>query len=142
MVYECWNAGLHKGESVNPRGYGQAWLNGKTIRIHREVFAAYNGYYPEEVMHTCDNRSCYNPAHLVGGDHAANMADMVAKGRGRGSQGEDHHNSKLTETQVLKIREELVSGGPRGYQTRIAEKYGISKYTVSLIKQGKIWTHC
>ena len=141
MVYECWNAGVYKGEILNYSGYGQAYLNGKTVRIHREVFAAYNGYYPEEVMHTCDNRSCYNPAHLVGGNHDANMADMVAKGRARGLKGEDHKMSKLTEAQVLQIREQLAAGGPRGYQARIAKRYGISTAAVTKIKQGEMWKH-
>ncbi|MFI9757641.1 HNH endonuclease [Streptomyces sp. NPDC051963] len=37
----------------------------------------------EVVMHSCDRRECVAPHHLSVGTHAENMADMIAKGRGR-----------------------------------------------------------
>jgi hypothetical protein len=44
-----------------------------------------NGPIPDGawVLHRCDNPPCCNPAHLFLGDAAANVADMVAKGRHR-----------------------------------------------------------
>lgn len=135
----CWEAGIRKGENLNYNGYGQAKWGGKTVRIHREVFAVYNGFYPEQVMHTCDNRACYNPRHLVAGTHQENMADMVKKGRGRGLQGSKHNQAVLTEEIVEQILRELAIGGKRGYQRRIAEGYGVSPSTIHLISKGKIW---
>jgi hypothetical protein len=32
-------------------------------------------------MHSCDNRQCVNPAHLIGSTQSANMKDAVKKGR-------------------------------------------------------------
>lgn len=141
MISSCWEAGIRKGENINYSGYGQAKWQGKTVRIHREVFAAYNGFYPQEVMHTCDNRACYNPLHLVAGDHKANMEDMVRKGRGRGLKGSEHLKAKLNEELVMNIRAEIQAGGPRGYFRRIAERYEVSPSTIYLISIGRTWTH-
>ena len=141
MMDACWEAGLRKGENINYSGYGQAKWQGRTVRIHREVFATYYGFYPQEVMHSCDNRACYNPRHLVAGDHKANMEDMVRKGRGRGLMGSKHNQAKLTEESVVRIIQEIEKGGPRGYLGLIAERYGVSKSTIHLISKKRIWRH-
>ena len=63
-------------------GYGVFHACGYTYLAHRLAFALAGGrmHHPV-VMHSCDNPKCVNPAHLVGGDHKANMEDMVVKGR-------------------------------------------------------------
>jgi hypothetical protein len=73
---ECWPwlAFKHKG-------YGRYKDNNKNVRAHRYSFFLANGFYPPVVMHTCDNPTCVNPAHLLEGTQALNAQDMVAKGR-------------------------------------------------------------
>lgn len=39
------------------------------------------GYYPELVRHTCDNRACINPEHLLPGNHDLNMQDRRERNR-------------------------------------------------------------
>lgn len=47
--------------------YGGVWLDGKTYHAHRVFFMLYNGPIPRGhvVHHTCENKLCVNPAHLV-----------------------------------------------------------------------------
>ena len=68
-------------------GYGQAKINGRKIRVHRFIWEWLHGRklepWPQEVvMHTCDNRLCINPEHLVVGTQRDNLNDMRSKGRG------------------------------------------------------------
>ena len=53
----------------------------KTLSAHRLAFKQANGYLPKVVMHTCDNKLCINPEHLVGGNQSDNIKDCVKKGR-------------------------------------------------------------
>lgn len=73
----------------NNNGYGlfQIGLGGskRCVAAHRMAWILTNGPIPDglHVLHHCDNPPCCNPWHLFLGDHAANMADKKAKGRGR-----------------------------------------------------------
>ena len=76
-------------------GYGSMKGFCGSDRSHRVAWRLANGAIPEGlyVLHHCDNRICcqtdptpgYPEGHLFLGTHADNMADMVAKGRGRWS---------------------------------------------------------
>jgi hypothetical protein len=83
--FGCWEWSGSRFRS----GYGQitpvvgcGW-DGASMVAHRVAYALTHGKVPRglNVMHTCDNPPCCNPAHLVLGTHADNMGDMIAKGR-------------------------------------------------------------
>jgi hypothetical protein len=63
------------------------------------------------------------------------MADMVSKGRGNTVRGVENYMAKLTDAQVLAIREDGRSGRELG------ELYGVHQTTIASIKRGKIWAH-
>jgi hypothetical protein len=76
--------GCHEwtGSKTN-RKYGIITIAGVNILAHRAMHAFSGGPADAQVvMHTCDNPSCCNPAHLRSGTYEENMQDMVAKGRG------------------------------------------------------------
>lgn len=125
--------------STNGR-YGTFWYQGKTPRAHRLMFFIHNGYFPPEVMHTCDNPLCVNPAHLIGGTHKDNMRDAKEKGRlnNNAPKGENNGLSVLTEEavrEIRKLRKEHWS------QVRLAEKFNVNQSQISRILLGKTWSH-
>lgn len=112
---------------------------------------------PALLMHTCDNSSCVNPAHLLEGSPADNTADMMRKGRNRVNpdpkrgleswstthkermvRGERHHKAKLTESTVLAILADRATGSSFD---ALAAKYGVNKTTAHRVCVGKSWSH-
>lgn len=65
------------------RGYGQIGVGGKALYAHRVAWMLEHGDIPDgmHACHHCDNPPCCNVEHLFLGDDAANVADMIAKGR-------------------------------------------------------------
>ena len=65
-------------------GYGALKVNRKVIDAHRLSFELHYGKIGHSrilVRHTCDNRNCVNPNHLVIGTHSENMRDAFIRGR-------------------------------------------------------------
>lgn len=69
--------------AISDTGYGAFKLDGKLMGAHRAAWIIAHGPIPgkAEVCHSCDVRSCVNPAHLWLGAHEENMDDMVSKKR-------------------------------------------------------------
>lgn len=74
----------------NGAGYGQIekMVNYRrhVMLAHRVAWALHNGQQVPDglmVLHSCDNPSCCNPAHLRVGTHADNMRDMDDRKRRR-----------------------------------------------------------
>lgn len=114
------------------RGYGR--YNGQ--QAHRVAYLKWNGPIPADqlVRHTCDNRGCVNPCHLVLGTPAQNSQDM--KDRGRQARGERHSQAKLTEEAVREIRSLI---GKRVPHRAIAARFRVDPSMISKIKAGKAW---
>lgn len=122
----CWLwVGAKKG-----RGYGHIWLNGHMMGAHRVVWIIAYGEIPEGmcVLHTCDTENCVKPDHLFLGTPHDNSLDMVAKRRCR--YGEACYNTKLTDKQVLEIRNSPLRNA------RLAETHCVSFQHISRIKKG------
>lgn len=118
-------------------GYGYLRVNGRNVRVHRHVLALISGgdqpdFHACHSPGICHKRSCINPRHLRWATKADNEADKVIDGTS--NRGERQGRSKLTELDVLAIRED----GRK--LSEIASDYGISIMTVSEIRRRITWT--
>jgi hypothetical protein len=132
-VEQCWpwKASFLRG------GYGYFFLEG-TKQAHRMAYELTYGEIPsgKSVLHTCDNPSCCNPAHLFVGTQVDNMVDAEGKGRRRYARGEGS-NAKLTQAQVKEIRRKYAT---KNYTyVRLATEYSVSFAAIWKIVQRKSW---
>lgn len=144
VISDAWHRVERRGESecwpwmgtIDQDGYGRFWLDGRLQAAHRVIFLLANDRDPADlcVCHTCDNRPCVNPAHLFLGTNAENMQDKISKGRQ--IVGERVPGAKLTETQVIQIRELYDAGWDR---RDLAEVYGVTPTNISSIGKRIIW---
>lgn len=137
---ECW-----EWIGAKASGYGWVSIGGRQYGAHRVSVRIAGGSIPRGmwVCHRCDNHACVNPSHLFVGTPADNSADMIAKGRSRFNgpnkpRGERHHKAKLTEADVVSIREAVAAGE---FTRAVGLRFGINGATVSGIARGKFWAH-
>jgi len=150
---ECW---LWTGGSV--QAYGRVRVNGESRSAHCYSWEIHRGPIPEGmfVCHNCpggDNPRCVNPDHLFLGTCADNVRDAVAKGRAQ--TGDRHYSrlnpellargsrhgrprSKLTEAQVIEIRQRLANGEGT---CALAREFEVSPATISALKYRLTYAH-
>ena len=121
---------------LDAKGYGSTHLDYKVQRAHRVAYELYVGKIPNGLMvcHSCDNPICVNPDHLFVGTNLDNMQDKARKNRS--AIGVRHGLSKLTERDVLFIRENIKIPSPV-----FASRFGVAKETINSIKRNKTWKH-
>lgn len=141
--YGCWEW----TGNIAGGGYGYIHAEGKLKRAHRVSHELFVGTIPEglNVLHTCDNRKCVNPAHLFVGTQKDNLLDCYNKGRRsweslpqeKKTIGEKSHNAKLTANDVLLIRASKLKISER----ELARTFGVSNGVIHSIISGKSWKH-
>lgn len=130
---DCWEWTA----TTTANGYGRHWIAPQWVAAHRFAYKQLRGPIPDglQMRHLCHNRLCCNPMHLEPGTAKENAQDSIDAGRF--TRGTVHGNSKLTDDQVIQIRQN--PEGLKSYQ--LAQKFGVSTGTISNIKSGKIWRH-
>ncbi len=131
--------------SKDKDGYG--YIDGlrefKERRAHRISYILHKGEFDRTLVicHSCDNPSCINPSHLWVGTTKDNNQDAFIKKRRKPQKppifyGKDNNKTKLTENQVLEIRDLYKNG--MGY-SGLAKIYPVSSVTIRAIILRKIW---
>lgn len=119
---------------VDGEGYVTCMREGKTRPIYRHIYRFYKGA-PRKglvIRHTCDNRRCINPDHLIIGTHQDNVKDRVA--RGRSAVGVRNGRSKMKPIDVLKVYRDK-----RSSRTELAQRYGVDNQVIRKIQLGITW---
>jgi hypothetical protein len=110
-------------------GHGRFKIAGKLYSSHRIAYVLSGGSTRSGpvIMHSCDNPSCCNPAHLSAGTMRENAQDMFAKGRQPPRQ-----RSKIFETTppeiIAAVRESACS------HRNLANLFGLSERAIRRIK--------
>jgi hypothetical protein len=89
-----------------------------------------------DILHTCDNPPCCNPAHLFVGTAKINLQDASRKGRTARLRGEAANVHKLTWAKVREIRRLVADGAPTRH---VAAEFGVTQATISHITTKKTW---
>jgi hypothetical protein len=113
--------------NINTSGYGSIKRQGF---VHRIAWTLANGEIPEgmHVMHTCDNKKCYNPEHLMLGTRSDNMRDFHSKHKLK-------KRENLTSEEVISIITLLKYTDLSGL--KISKMMGIDGTIISKIKLGR-----
>lgn len=140
---ECW---LWQGGRITSR-YGTfavchlgVWT---TIRANRLAWISKNkSDVPKGmgILHSCiSTPKCCNPAHLRPGTQQQNVDDMMQQGRKVTPFGEWSGRAKLTEAQVVEIRNKYSSG--TFTQQALADMFSVNDRNISAIVRRKSWRH-
>ena len=126
----CWNwTGCR-----NDNNYGLIGYRGERCYAHRMSYIIFKGPIAlnKIIRHTCDNRHCVNPNHLILGTKYDNSIDSVKRNR----QG----HQKLNEEAVKVIKWMLKYKNKYGLASKLARLYGVSANAIYEIKKGRCWT--
>jgi hypothetical protein len=130
-------------DTLTDKGYGKISVktNGKwkPDLAHRVSYELHYGSIPSglHVCHQCDNPQCVRPDHLFLGTNDDNIQDKMNKGRQM--RGTKAKAAKMTEDQVLEIRQRFAAGGIT--KVALAQEYGIGKPAMGDILNRVTWKH-
>jgi hypothetical protein len=125
---DCWICTSHRQTKLV---YPRVKINGVMTRINRYHYELYKGPIPLGliVRHTCDNKRCINPEHLILGTNKDNARDAVE--RDLAVRGERHGMHKLSTKQVEYIRVSTKGA------TALADELRVSARTIYYVRSYK-----
>ncbi len=154
-IWRKWKRGCNRGQwcqmhgEMNTNGYYRVTLQHKTqfqkrVRkyVHSLVLEAFRGPCPPkmECRHLNGNRVDNRLDNLTWGTPSENNYDRVRHGthprNAKNRPGENNSYAKLKNKDIPEIRRRLASGE---FASQIASGYGVSKWCICNIRQGKTW---
>lgn len=111
-------------------------LSPRRVIISRAIYSLKHGPIDKDMIirHTCDNYMCVNVEHLIVGTHQDNVKDKVE--RGRCAVGTKNGRSKLTEQNVLEIKELVKTNTTI---SEIARQFSVDRKVIRDIRDNKTW---
>ncbi len=125
--------------ALNSDGYPRIDHHSKSRTIARIILSKHIDWeLSREIVsrHTCDNRWCIRPDHIIAGTHLDNVRDRDE--RGRTAKGVMQYCAKLNPEKVREIRQ-LSESGMSGRE--IARHFGMGKSPIARIIRGERWKH-
>ena len=127
--YQNENGCLEWCGALAENGYGKARFESKMRYTHR-IAAFLSGKLPAldsplVVMHTCNNRKCFNPGHLKVGTQSENMQHAILTGRLVPKP--PTYSGKVSERDRQEIRQEFQNKTP---VSKLCAKYQLSRATI------------
>lgn len=127
--------------TIHHSGYGVVYYQNRQWRAHRLTWLFTTGEVPPtNLRHTCDNRLCCRPDHLLVGTPAQNSADMVQRGRqARGKRITANRNTAYGERNGAYTHPGSIRKGEQHWKARLTwpivddmrERYAIGLVTIS-----------
>ena len=110
-------------------GYGAFNTGVKTTTAYRYSYELHKEKIPDGLLvrHTCDNRKCVNPEHLILGTNTDNMRDKRER------------NTKVIKLNPDSVREIRIMRGFGFTNMEIAKMYGVGHTIVGNIILRKKW---
>lgn len=134
---------------TNGAGYGIVWPAGskkerprRQLYAHRVAYELTHGPLPEgsTVRQSCENRLCCNPKDLVATSADEQLADARVRRVERGyALGSERHGAKLTEAAAAEIR--ALNPASHAEKAALAERFGVSVWTINDVLAGRKWRH-
>ena len=123
----CWEWQAYRW----PDGYGSFWYNGRNWRAHHISYMIHTGKTIPDgmvIMHTCNNKSCVNPEHLLLGTYSENIRQAYADGL---------RSRKLNYSIAHTIRE---SYNAREFScSQLAQQYNVTESTIWGVVQERLY---
>lgn len=135
ILGECIKSSLLQEDN---NGYYNISFNNKSYRFHRLILAIKLKKSYEEIKiarHTCNNKNCINPNHIVEGDYSDNAIDSRNFSK----------KTKLTENNVVDIKLAMLKedfskhGSKQKFDRFWADKLKVSIGTITYVRLGKTW---
>lgn len=146
---------------VPPNGYPEISFRGRPCRVHRLMYEAAKGPIPAgmDILHSCDNTLCFNPAHLDPGTDSENIRQSVERGRHAKAQNThcpqghayaEHGRLNATGWRACRlcerIKQRLYAGWPAALAESEPKRQGRSPISDSKWRRGPsprvVKTHC
>ena len=118
---------------VSNAGYGRISIAKNKYSVHRLALTLKTREPKDKecALHSCGNRLCFNYRHLRWGSYQDNMDDKVKDGNAH--RGEKHHATKISEQDVLYIRQ------TKEDVKSLTIKYNMSRSSIYRLKRGGRW---